>query len=560
MMQTSDRSPRFAPDAPKATYRHRDFLRFLMCQPFYWMLLFLVVEALLAASTTALIIQAGRDMGEEEFLISDFVWIVVAQSAAYLVGATSWVFAERAGFGAFGRYMLRFARDNRHQPALLTDKTQRDQVEPFLTNEVFHILFELIYELEADLKLFFGLVFNSIVLGFAIDAGLPVVYASVFFLLLALQWLVRTPVAAAYLAQQRTTNRMIGLTYTAWDNITTGNRYNYRLWHAGFKLRLRDALGAQIRAILAREGIAAVSGIFALVVVFSYLAWVAGQNRLDPGMLIALAATLPRQIELSYNVHGLASGWNDLLAVWTRIGGACAAMRPAPDAGFEGRIRFEGVALSQAGVEVACASVEEAMARVQALPTGRLLVRGSNGSGKSTLLVALKARLGSQAFYWPTSDKLAFLFSAAQLDSAADAEDGDDNHATGGTGQTDTDSSWSVLDSTVQPDSTPNSTLTSSQPTLPAKPAIHAAHGMHGTSDPLPSRVAATLPKAPGFSSGERQLKSLQEIVARTDARVYLLDEWDANLDAKNRAAAEALVASLAARALVVEISHRDRV
>ena len=560
MMQTSDRSPRFAPAAPKATYRHRDFLRFLMCQPFYWMLLFLVVEALLAASTTALIIQAGRDMGEEEFLISDFVWIVVAQSAAYLVGATSWVFAERAGFGAFGRYMLRFARDNRHQPALLTDKTQRDQVEPFLTNEVFHILFELIYELEADLKLFFGLVFNSIVLGFAIDAGLPVVYASVFFLLLALQWLVRTPVAAAYLAQQRTTNRMIGLTYTAWDNITTGNRYNYRLWHAGFKLRLRDALSAQIRAILAREGIAAVSGIFALVVVFSYLAWVAGQNRLDPGMLIALAATLPRQIELSYNVHGLASGWNDLLAVWTRIGGACAAMRPAPDAGFEGRIRFEGVALSQAGVEVACASVEEAMARVQALPTGRLLVRGSNGSGKSTLLVALKARLGSQAFYWPTSDKLAFLFSAAQLDSAADAEDGDDNHATGGTGQTDTDSSWSVLDSTVQPDSTPNSTLTSSQPTLPAKPAIHAAHGMHGTSDPLPSRVAATLPKAPGFSSGERQLKSLQEIVARTDARVYLLDEWDANLDAKNRAAAEALVASLAARALVVEISHRDRV
>jgi len=41
---------------------------------------------------------------------------------------------------------------------------------------------------------------------------------------------------------------------------------------------------------------------------------------------------------------------------------------------------------------------------------------------------------------------------------------------------------------------------------------------------------------------------------------VYLLDEWDANLDAKNRASAEALVAQLAARAVVVEISHRDRV
>ena len=498
------------------------------------MLLFLIVEALLAASTTALIIQAGNDMANEDFLISDFAWIVAAQSAAYLVGATSWVFAERAGFGAFGRYMLRFARDNRHQPALLTDKTQRDQVEPFLTNEVFHIFFELIYELEADLKLFFGLIFNSIVLGFAIDAGLPVVYASVFVLLLAVQWLVRTPVAAAYLAQQRTTNRMIGHTYTAWDNITTGNRYNYRLWHAGFKARLRDALGAQIRAIMAREGIAAVSGIFALAVVFSYLAWVAGHNVQNTALLIALAATLPRQIDLSYNVHGLASGWNDLLAVWTRMGGACAAMRPATDAKFEARIRFQGIALSDGAQSVPCATVDEALAHVQARPTGRLLVRGGNGAGKSTLLVALKGRLGSQAFYWPTSDKLAFVFSAAQVDSAdADDAEGDDaSHA-------DAETSWSALDSTLSPDS---------------KPAAPATKG------PLPPRATPTAPTAPGFSSGEKQLKSLQEIAARTQARVYLLDEWDANLDAKNRAAAEALVARLAARAMVVEISHRDRV
>ena len=102
--------------------------------------------------------------------------------------------------------------------------------------------------------------------------------------------------------------------------------------------------------------------------------------------------------------------------------------------------------------------------------------------------MALKSRLGSQAFYWPTSDKLAFAFSGSS------APDDDDETSAG------------------------------------------------------------------GFSSGERQLKSLQEIVSRTRATVYLLDEWDANLDAKNRASAEALVAQLAARAVVVEISHRDRV
>jgi hypothetical protein len=331
--------------APHPPYRPRDFIGFLLCAPFFWMLVLLIVEAALAAGTTALIIAAGRDVADEEFLISDFVWIVVVQSASYVVGALSWIFAERAGFGAYGRYMLRFARDNRSQPALLSDKSQRERAEPFLTNEAFHIFFELIYELEADLKLFFGLIFNAIVLGFAIDAGLPGVYAAVLALLLVLQWAVRRPVAAAYLNQQRTTNRMTAHTYTAWDNITTGNRYNFRLWHAGFKQRLRSALGAQIRAILAKEGIAAVCGIFALVVVFGYLAWIAGRNVTDTAMLVALAATLPRQIDLSYNLHGLASGWNDLLAVWTRIGGACEAMRPATDTRLADRIRFDGVAL-----------------------------------------------------------------------------------------------------------------------------------------------------------------------------------------------------------------------
>lgn len=472
----------------RRTYQNWDFVEFLLCRPFYIMLFFLVVEAALAAATTALIIKAGHDVSSQEFLISDFIWMVLAQSASYVVGAASWVFAERAGFGAYGRYMLRFARDNRSQPELLGDKAQREHTEPFLTNETFQIFFELVYELEADLKLLFGLIFNAIVLGFAIDAGLPGVYAAVFVLLLGLQYLVRRPVGAAYLAQQATSNRMTAHTYTAWDNITAGNRHNYRLWHAGFKLRLRDALRAQIRAILAREGIATVSGIFALVVVFSYLAWIAGRNVTDTGLLIALAATLPRQIDLSYNVHGLASGWNDLLAVWTRMTGACAAMRPEPPVNFDQRIQFDGVALSDGQEAVVCASVDDVLDRIRAQPQGRLLVRGSNGSGKSTLLVALKAQLGSAAYYWPSSDKLTFSFLG---NVAAD----DDRE-----------------------------------------------------------------PVANGFSSGERQLKSLQEIVNRTQAVVYLLDEWDANLDAKNRASAERLVAQLAARAVVVEISHRDRV
>jgi ABC-type multidrug transport system fused ATPase/permease subunit len=482
---------------PRAPFTRLDFARLLACRPFYFMLALLIVESLLAAATTYLVIKAGRDVANDEFLVGDLLWIVAAQSTSYIVGAVSWVFAEQAGFGAFGRYMLRFSRDNRHQNKLLHDKPTREIIEPFLTSETFHVFFELMYELEADLKIFFGLLFNALVIGLEIDAGLPLAYAAVFVILMFLQWSLRKPIAYAYLTNQRMTNRMTSHSYTAWDNIFSGNAYNFRLWHGGFKVKLRDALRAQIRAIVTREGLSTISGIIGLGIVFTTMTYVASQDLSNTVLLAALAVTLPRQIEMTNDVHLLASGWNDLQAIWTRIGGVVENMRPQVDSEFNSRIQFNRLLLRQNENVMACNSVEEAMEKILAQKSGRINVRGDNGSGKSTLLLALKTELKNRAYYWPTADRLAFRFAGAVPDDEEEE---------------DTDVS------------------------VPDKP----------------------IKKKSGFSSGERQLQSLREIVTHTDAGIYLLDEWDANLDPVNRAAAAALINQLAARARVVEISHRD--
>ena len=65
--------------------------RLLLGRPFYFMLVLLVIEAALSASTTYLIIKAGRDVSNDEFLIADLLWILAAQSASYVVGAVSWI-------------------------------------------------------------------------------------------------------------------------------------------------------------------------------------------------------------------------------------------------------------------------------------------------------------------------------------------------------------------------------------------------------------------------------------------------------------------------------------
>jgi len=298
---------------------------------------------------------------------------------------------------------------------------------------------------------------------------------------------------------------MTARTYNAWDNVFSGNRYNFAIWHRDFRQRLQNALVAQIRAILLREGWSAVSGMIALVLVLSTTAWIAIENTGNVLLLIALAATLPRQIEMTLDLHQLTAGFTDLLAAWTRIKGVCEHIRPLPDSGFIDRIGFGRVVLKEGDNEQSCTSLASAVQHVLSRPNGLVAIRGGNGSGKSTLLAALKAQLLGKAYYWPTQDRLAFAFnsSAAIVPEEENLEDLEDD------------------------------------------------------ADAL--SASETEAQKKGYSSGERQLQVLREIVANTDYAVYLLDEWDANLDAVNRAGAIALVEELARRARVIEVSHRDK-
>ena len=98
-----------------------------------------------------------------------------------------------------------------------------------------------------------------------------------------MQWALQNPITRTYLENQRMNNRVTAQGYTAWDNIFSGNRYNLRLWLAGFKTRLREALTAQIRAIVAREGMSAMSGIVSLAIVFATMTVVARAQRRQHG-------------------------------------------------------------------------------------------------------------------------------------------------------------------------------------------------------------------------------------------------------------------------------------
>ena len=99
---------------------------------------------------------------------------------------------------------------------------------------------------------------------------------------------------------------------------------------------------------------------------------------------------------MTYELHLLASGWNDFVAIWTRFGGVAANMLPEPDPEFDQRIKFDRLVLREGDDTNVVSSLGDAMHIVLAQPTGRINVRGSNGAGKSTLLASLKTELKKQ--------------------------------------------------------------------------------------------------------------------------------------------------------------------
>ncbi len=354
------------------------------------------------------------------------VWILTAQSTSYVVGVISWIFAERAGYRGFGKFMLRFARENRDKVTLLNEKPAREQVEPFLTGETFQCFFNVMYELEFALKLFLGPGLQRAGARRR-DRPQPAVR-----LCRRLRHAVADAVGAAEADRARLSRKpaheqphhRAGL-YRLGQCVFR-QRYNLRLWLFGFKTKLREGLVAQIRAIVAREGMSAMSGIVSLAIVFATITVVAMRNVGDTVLLVGLATTLPRQIEMTYELHLLASGWNDFIAIWTRFGGVAANMSPQPDADFDKRIKYDRLVLREGDHANVVSSLGDALRVALAQPTGRINVRGGNGTGKSSLLASLKTELKKRAYYWPTTDRLAFQFAGGVVPVDVEGDDEDE--------------------------------------------------------------------------------------------------------------------------------------
>ena len=80
-----------------------ELARYLICPSLFVMLILMIAEAMLAATTTWLVINAGRKVASGHFLLNDLIWILSAQSTSYVAGVIrtiSWPLRLPSGNGA----------------------------------------------------------------------------------------------------------------------------------------------------------------------------------------------------------------------------------------------------------------------------------------------------------------------------------------------------------------------------------------------------------------------------------------------------------------------------
>ncbi len=486
------------------------------------MLLALVLqEALTAAASWFIIdiakklawtIQAQSPQDGNWWVVHSFLILCGLYAGAYGSSLISWYFVETTGFTAYEKYVNNFDAAYENKIDLLHDAKTREDVEPYVGSEAFSVIFRFIYDLEFNVSILLLLVFNSLVLGDVIDGNYPYVFLLILMSLLVLQYIVRRPMAQASLHNQKHTNAMMAWAWAAWDNVLSGNKYNYQLWQATFRQRLAKSLRAQLRLVFWREGWGSISNLYALIIILGYTSWMAITKGGDAVYLVGLAASLPKQFDMLQDMRTFSNGISDWVAVFARIKGLCYSMQPSC-LGIEkqNRIKFEKIKFQIKHDIFYIQNIDELLNKITALHprVGRIKVRAANGVGKSTILVLLKIKLQAEAYYLPCQDRMQFQFNTP--------EDG----------------------------------------VYPNHAAVQLENEMADEDEQLKNLRSAELSKiSAGWSSGERQMLVLKEIVNHTHHPYYLLDEWSANLDAHRLAEADQCIDALALRAVVIEVSH----
>lgn len=377
--------------------------RLLLGKPAIFAIFYLIIQqSIVGLSTYAIAVLAYRVGAGQPFILPLAVFIaslVLVYVPAYFAS----IALQKAKFVAFNGYIQILKARLSGQTTLYNNHKTKEAVTALVLGEGKSAIDEA-FDYGFDvLSLTLNVIINTLVIGFVLDTGFIVAYGAGFLMATAFVLSLKGHIKNAAKNAQDERLGLLAHLHHFWDNSVILNAQNDRLFTAAYAQHFAHAKRADIAHTRTSQGVSSLAMLFLLLPVAFFV--VASFWHQEMAILVALAATLPRQIQLLQMGQTLIFYATDFMSIKTRLQGLNLQ---APKSDIKARINahailVNGVCLNDIN------GLNDLNDPANALPSnGRLTLTGANGSGKSSYLLALKQALGTKAVYLPAQHQLYF--------------------------------------------------------------------------------------------------------------------------------------------------------
>lgn len=375
----------------------------------FWCITSLIVQQLIVAISTILIIHLGSAIANHTFPVGTLILFVSSLFFVYIPGITSLIYLEKSKFTAINQYILKFCEKISGRTSLYNNTRYRHEQEPWLTNEGNLVIGETSALAYNWLSTFLNAFLNILVIGTAISSWLIGAYLISFSLLLLCLHFSKSHIQTAASEFQTNRNKMNQSLLSGWDNILISNKYNLTFWKKLFNQNWYEAQKSAIKYEYLTNLTSSIAMALALLpiaivtILFFYI------NHNNYGALAALIVTLPRQIQIIQNIFAVFSHAVAWTGIKTKLLGLAASLDlPSQQQTINSKIMWGSLSFYEESSLLNFDSIDSLLKHIGAKKCGRITLRGPNGAGKSVLLSLIKETMGEKAIFIPINSRLSF--------------------------------------------------------------------------------------------------------------------------------------------------------
>lgn len=245
-----------------------------------------------------------------------------------------------------------------------------------------------------------SIVLGVLTLSFTIDMSLLPAFACSGLLSFLVYRKFSKKVEALYNADQTARTELGGHLLKSWDNVLLKNSGIFQNYLSCFEKRISSAQSQAVRSATASEVLIFFLGLATGLPILMSVCWIIWHSNSNTQVLIALLATLPRQLNILGVFRSIFQSLTGLLSVEAKFSVLCEGT-VIPARALENSVKTELITINQK----AFTDIKTMTAEFKKNPTGRFEVRGANGAGKSTFLLHLNHQLQGSV-YLPTHPDL----------------------------------------------------------------------------------------------------------------------------------------------------------